>query len=243
MRWSDRAVREFLDWQRLTIYGSKITNKHRLDSDFLIILWKDHVSGGNITKYFLSELYTADTNDIIFDIRSEPYVLYGQGIKYQGYFDATNKNLVSAIGCGGINQWLGVLVHETCHMDQYLNDTESWCNYDGASIDDWIAGKNFLKRRIYETIDSTQELELDCEIRTVKKIKKFQLPIDIEEYTKKANAYIFFHQFLKESRHWPEPPRTLYNDKIWQAMPAYFLPRSEYLILPDEYRKLYKKHL
>ena len=49
---------------------------------------------------------------------------------------------------------------------------------------------------------TVQEMELDCERKSVEMIKKFDLPIDIEEYTSIANIYIFYYTYAKKNRCW-----------------------------------------
>lgn len=76
-----------------------------------------------------------------------------------------------------------LLVHESCHVDQFLEDKKKWREADHG----------------YE---ETVKWELDCEKRAVEKIKKYKLPIDIKIYSKKANyiiySYIYSIQTKKE---------------------------------------------
>lgn len=244
--WTAEKVKQFTDWQHSVIFGPEIKLKHRLNSKFLIFLWQDHQYGdGNICRFFLSELYRADSNNISLYIADTKYLVLSGDFKCQGYFDSAPR--VLACATGGISRrrnWLMTLVHETCHMDQFLEDRDLWETYEKiVNIDDWLSGKKFTKRSVDHAIDTTQMLELDCEIRATKKIKKFNLPINLDEYIQKANAYLFFHQYMKESRHWPVPPASPYGDKIWPRMPKRFLSsRDKYLLLSEEHRQLYKRY-
>ena len=48
--------------------------------------------------------------------------------RVMGFFSEDEKLL--KIACGGDRElWTGVYVHESCHMDQYLEKTSYWCMY------------------------------------------------------------------------------------------------------------------
>ena len=243
--WTAEKVKQFTEWQSTTVYGAKVKLKHQLSSKFLIFLWKDYQYGeGNVCRFFLSELYRADANDITLNITDTKNLVLSGDFKCQGYFDSVPGILACAAGSRKIHHWLMTLVHETCHMDQFLEDRTTWRQYEKTiAIDDWLSGKKFSNEAVERAINTTQMLELDCERRAVSKIKKFNLPIDLDEYIQKANAYVFFHQYMKESRQWPVPPASPYGDKIWPHMPKRFLLSNSYLTLPDTYRQLFKSHL
>lgn len=146
-------------------------------------------------------------------------------------------------------EWIKVLIHESCHIDQFLEQDFNWTNnfiYDckdnkiKESIDlleEWTDGRDFSKSIIKDLIDSCLNIELDCEIRAIKKIKKYNLDIDIENYIKQANSYIYFYRFLENYKTWfticPH-----YIKKIWTKMPSHF--DNDYSTVPEEYKKLFK---
>jgi hypothetical protein len=81
---------------------------------------------------------------------------------------------------------------------------------------------------------------LDNEKRTVKLIKKWKLPIDLNDYIKKANAYIQFYNWMRYSKRWSSPGNAPYSNKaIYEAMPPNF--RMNYKKMSDKYFKLYKE--
>jgi len=130
------------------------------------------------------------------------------GVKICGYFDPVERELAIAINQPEAN-WISTAVHESCHMDQWKENTTIWkaCqfnNFDASEmLDMWLAKRVELtskQRRAY--IRSTMELELDCEIRTVAKIRKFDLRVDEEEYTKGAIAYIWSYKVVENTRRW-----------------------------------------
>jgi len=108
-------------------------------------------------------------------------------------------------------------------------------------MDKWLNGKEikFIKNKI----DKIKYLELDCEKRAVKNIKKYNLPVNIETYIQKANSYILFYNYVKETRQWSKPgnaPYALKNKELWSLCPTKFMPDSYYEKIP---RKIYKKFI
>jgi hypothetical protein len=138
-----------------------------------------------------------------------------------GYFDPNTKTLAVA---AGRKDWLEVLVHESCHMDQFLDPNSIWHSGGVEAVDqyfDWMSGKDV--REFKEQVLLAGLLELDCESRTVTKIEQFNLPIDIKTYIKKANAYTQFYLYSISTRKWHEPSNKPYdNQAIVSACPDYF---------------------
>jgi hypothetical protein len=150
---------------------------------------------------------------------------------------ATNKPL---------EQWLPIFVHESCHKDQFIEKDPVWSakikkHFDANSIfDQWINHACELNpRQLSQIIRQIIALELDCEQRAVQKIQQYNLPIDINEYTQKANAYIWQHRVIQKTRSWGED--TVYESKeLWQQMPVDFC--DSYAKISNKMLKLYMKH-
>ena len=83
-------------------------------------------------------------------------------------------------------------------------------------------------------IDKVQRVELDCERRSVRKILDNDLPLDVELYTKKANAYVWFYRALPLTRRWFIAPYN--NPKLLEIMPAHF--DNDYRTLPDGFLQI-----
>lgn len=94
-----------------------------------------------------------------------------------------------------ISDWLLILVHESSHMDQWLEQDRSWSEAfcEGRKtvdfIDDWINGREGLPMSIEELVRRSRDVELDCERRSVAKIQAFSLPIDIADHILKTRAW------------------------------------------------------
>ena len=165
------------------------------------------------------------------------------GAQCSGYFDSNEPTTLAVATGRGIKFWITILVHEFCHMEQWHKDKEMWAKSDTSYlIDDWLSGKNFSKKKINELIDTARNLEMDCEKRAVKTIKKWNLPIDTEEYIQKSNAYILFYNYLKKVRKWTTANNSPYRSKkIYTHMSKKFL--KDYSELPIEVEKIFDKQL
>lgn len=129
-----------------------------------------------------------------------------------------------------IDKWLPVLLHEYSHMTQWIDELPLFTDryIDGFGINSlitlWINHRIELsKEQLNDYIQRIQNLELDCEKRTVNNIKLFGLPIKIDEYIQKANSYIFFYKIVRHSRCWYKIGKEPYNlRKVWRWMPKDF---------------------
>ena len=162
-----------------------------------------------------------------------------ENLPCSGYFD--EKSLVVATNKKNVREWLDVLVHESCHLDQFLEKSKLWVS-DGNSlliVEAWINKKNISERRKNKGFKNTIALELDCEKRTVAKIKKYNLNINKEEYIQKANSYLFSYLYSMIHRKWYPTPYE--NPRIWKRMPKNFLTINQYLDRNSKYLKYFVK--
>lgn len=161
-----------------------------------------------VVLFMETEKQKAISNGIAFIMSDTERVDYF-GRKVNGYFEAEmpmNDNfgpcMATAIG-KPLDQWLQTFAHETSHMDQYLEKSPVWMSTQEYSIcDKWLAGESFTQEEIQETIFKIILLEADCEKRTMEKIKKHNLPIILEVYAKRANAYLLFHHWMLDNKLW-----------------------------------------
>lgn len=134
--------------------------------------------------------------------------------------------------------WLMTLVHEYGHLTQWIDQCKEWTDtYDISNVDAWLNGEEVAD--IETALAKTRDLELDNEKRSVKIIKKWNLPIDVKTYTRKANAYVQFYNYLLLTRRWCDPENSpARNPKVWKKMPASF--RMNYEVLEEKYRKVFE---
>jgi len=167
-------------------------------------------------------------------------------IRCTGFFDENSSLLKCATNRPTI-LWLGVLVHEYSHFEQWQKGLKIWEDVIindkdvGTEISLWIKGKNLAQEKINDYIRRTRNLELDCERRTVKNIKKFKLPINIKDYIQGANAYIYFYNYVCLHRTWYKNTPPGETEEIVSTMPKNF--NNRYNVLPKKYEVLYNKFL
>lgn len=126
-------------------------------------------------------------------------------------------------------EWLSTAIHESCHLDQWVEKSKYYKKFAGCpySWSDWMDGKvELTSRKVSIAINVLQDMELDCEKRTVKKIVEYNLThiINTSEYIKKANDVLFTWTMVKKTRKWPDwrKVRGKYR-KLFVNQPDYFL--------------------
>ena len=151
-----------------------------------------------------------------------------------GYFCDTDKALV--VACGKpFKEWFKILVHEFCHMEQWKSD-ERWPKWSAAcgKTWDWLAGTGmYNKMQLLELLDDMVELEKDCEMRAVEKIRKWGLPMNISQYIREANVYLYSYYMLPDIKKFPT---GIYTDKeLVKLSPKVF--KKSYREVPSDIRK------
>jgi hypothetical protein len=59
------------------------------------------------------------------------------------------------------------------------------------------------KSQLAKALDKMVEMERDCEMRAVEKIKKWGLPVNLTRYVKKANVYLYSYHMLPILKRFP----------------------------------------
>lgn len=149
-------------------------------------------------------------------------------------------------------QFFETLLHESCHMDQWIENCSIWKrvmingdkNNVGERMNDWVFGKGTLKKsQVQKYLNSYIELELDCEKRTVDKIKQYRLPINYMEYIQRTNAYLLFNKAVVEKyvkyKGYKEQESPYLNVNLTKQMPTRFL--CNYLKVSKKLQKVFDK--
>lgn len=182
---------------------------------------------------------------IRFNLSKKRYVL-ADTVKCNGFFDSELMELAVA-GGQPFEKMLKILTHEYGHMTQWIDDCKAWRNSKVGDSDSekivtlWMDREvEFSAEQKYKHIAHSRGVELDCEKRTVKLIKKFELPLDARQYIKNANAYVYFWTYVGHCRKWYTIGREPYNTKaIVDAMPEHF--NNNYDKIPSRIQKLFAK--
>lgn len=149
-----------------------------------------------------------------------------EGKRTNGYFGCG----VLAVATGKpINEWIETFIHEASHMDQYIEDSKYWkavTDEHYILLEEFLAGSTDISPELIAAVNNIVELEADCERRTYKKIQEHNLPIALDDYARRCNAYLFFYKVLLLERKWyVTAPYEI--KKIFQQMPTTIgVPRS-----------------
>lgn len=161
-----------------------------------------------------------------------------------GYFSESDNEIFM---CMNNPQIMYVLVHEFCHLDQYLTECKVFKDLNKKGKDlyelhgDHIEGKKIPESLIKEALKAARDLELDCEKRSAKQILKYHLPIKVEDYVQSANAYVFLHNAMSITQRTIIPLKSPSNlPHIYKKLPKFFL--KDYSVMPEEYFKDVKKY-
>jgi len=201
----------------------------------------------NVKKLIQDTERLAAKHQVNMNISNARIVTLRDGTNVNGYFDANGARREFGVATGQSEEkWVPILIHESCHMDQWidsLNDKNSiWSKsiVDSYNSEElialWMNGRIELNDvQLAKYISSTRNVELDCEIRTVEKIKQYGIDIDTITYTQKANAYVWFYTMIQRSRKWYDIEKEPYNlEHIWSMMPTHFMTNDEYSTMPDK---------
>lgn len=198
-------------------------------------------------KVFIEDLkiYTKE-NNIKLILSPEKGVQFSEGgILCNGYFDDITSTLACALG-KDVSQWLVILLHESCHMDQWVEKVPEWTENVGMdNIEKWLNGDDSVNmNNIDNEIRTSIIVEVDCEKRTIEKIKKYGLDsiINIDEYIQKSNAYVLFYLWMRKNRKWYTIGKEPYNiPDVVSVMPKTF--DIDYTILDPKIEKTYDTYL
>lgn len=198
-----------------------------------------------------------DLNRVILKTSKSSTINYPvSGFNCTGYFIALPNLQHPMMGFAldiDVNDLIPIILHEWSHMDQWIENAKVWTNnihkigddYKESVdiIDEWINGSEISD--IDKHIQISLEVELDCEMRTIKKLYEFnledKLKFSIDEYIQKANSYIYLYHYVKQTRSWNKTGKAPYLiDNVWKKFPTNF--DGDYSILKSEYADLYKKY-
>lgn len=193
------------------------------------------------------EIMASNAHDISVNIQRKRQVRM-DNVMVSGYFCSHTDRLFVA---GLSRDWLPIMVHETCHRDQYTEQIKIWNDtitlnaeeHDPLTLmHEWLEHKRELgSRKLKEVLLGALALELDCEKRSAEKIDRFYLPINLKEYIQKANAYVYFYLALQHTRRWyPKGHAPFSLPEVWTKMPANF--DNDYTKIPKRIKDLILQH-
>ena len=159
-----------------------------------------------------------------------------------GYFSEFNMELAFSTYDSDISKWMGLIIHESCHMDQFLNDKSLWnkCSYGLTNFFLWLDHEiELTDYQMKKNRDLVIALELDCEKRAIAKMKKYKLPMDIKKYKQKSNTYFYGIMYCGIKRQWFNRVYSKYE--IWSKAPDRF--QRQYTSIPPVMFQAFEKHI
>lgn len=199
----------------------------------------------NIDKFIRDLQKHCEKYDITFLMSSLDYVQGGDN-KSNGFFNEETKEMAISIG-KPMEKWLDILVHESCHFDQWVQNCKVWrdmiAEKPNACIQlfEWLQDERKLSpEKAIKIASVMRDLELDNERRTIEKIKKYKLPINVKEYAQKAGAYIIFYNYIGKYKKWYKIGKEPYNNKKLRCLMPTNL-RGKYDVLTPKLEKLFKE--
>ena len=173
----------------------------------------------------------------------------GETSPVAGFFCAEERRLCVATR-RSFCSWFPIFVHESCHMQQYLENCESWSNLDIGIVNtdacgllfDWLEHRIELHANdVAAYCRAVQMLELDCEKRSVRNILDWQLTVDLDEYVRGANAYVMFYNYVRKHRKWTKE-KSVYDPILACNFEPKFYADHEYHNMPHWYEDAVTKH-
>ena len=155
------------------------------------------------------------------------------GFRVDGYFSESSREIRVARGCP---QWLGTLAHEYAHFRQWVERDKSYMRSGEAlkMIDSWFGGTDYAERDLSRAFRIVRTMERDAERRSVEMITRYNLPVNLDLYIKRANCYIYAHFIMERHRKfWAFKQDPFYSRKVLAIMPTDFRKRSHQTIPAD----------
>lgn len=170
---------------------------------------------------------------------------YAKGEPFSsGYFDQPDEkqNIKYPLLVVGIDkeesQWIEVLLHEYNHFLQWKNQTPAWKEYI-----DLYKDYNEGDEESFEQLETTVNMESECESNTIKLAKELNYDINPSRYIQKVNAYLVFYQIYAEKKEWYKSAPFEDND-ILKLMPSdKIIKKPMRYEINSELYSYYLKHL
>lgn len=163
--------------------------------------------------------------------------------KYGGWFNSarSEKEFVVAMkrDCA-----FEIFVHEYSHYLQWKHNTDFF-NKKAHGCDvlfSWLDGTDFTDKQITKAIHNAIELEWDCERIAISLIKKHKLEIDIDNYIRGANCYLFFYHSVHKTRSWTSKGKSPYSTASRKLASTKLHDLPHYLCKDNYNEKLCRKH-
>lgn len=171
--------------------------------------------------------------------------LYIGNSKVDGYYCEDEKEI--AIHVNNDVEWISTLAHEYNHFIQKITNSKKWLDLNdstGEAYDkwwDWLEREIELDdKELNSIVTKIQDVEHECEVMTIETIKKYNLPVNLDEYILSSNSYIMFFQYAKKYRLWYSDTGSPRNEEVYLRLSKTKMVDS-YSHLPLEWEPYFRK--
>ena len=146
-----------------------------------------------------------------------------------------------------------VLYHESQHMEQWHEKAKVWRDMKLTPLIDtedmvffWVNKRiELTPAQLKEYVQRSINLELDCEKRTAKLVRRLRrvgkTEVDVGDYIQKANSYVMFWHMVAKTRQWYEIGKRPYElPEVYGEFPTTL--SMNYERLPKKYERLFEEH-
>jgi hypothetical protein len=144
---------------------------------------------------------------------------------YCGWVDFEKKEFVCAI------KNFNVFIHEYCHFLQWKENKNCINQELYEVLFNWINGNEYDSDLLNKSFYHIIEIERDCELKSINLISKYNLNVDVKQYIKQANSYLFSYYLNKKYRKNPKTP--IYLTNVINYMPETILDINDYINGPS----------
>lgn len=137
--------------------------------------------------------------------------------------------------------YIPTFLHEYCHFLQWKNKSTYFIQgiKSTEKYYKWLNGEH--EQVDIEDLRNIQRMELDCDRRAIKSIKKYNLDIDLQQYILESNSYIISHNYVHEKRkYFSSFPYA--KDCIKCLVPNKHLKMTQLGMSIPEHRKLFLEY-
>lgn len=196
----------------------------------------------NYKEFFCSVLIELINNNV--NVKFINKIQRNEEIEIAGSFSGNRKELILRIDKPQ-KRWILNFAHEYNHFIQWKEKHPDFIkseSYSFPNIDEWLAySVEYTKKELKHLQCVIQNVELDCEKRTVETFKKWNMPVDLNYYIKSANSYIMFYDICFRYRQWYQTAPYLFPE-IYEKLPNKWLDKNQYYKTPKWFEKLVLKY-
>ena len=183
----------------------------------------------NFKTFFNWSLEYAEKHNKIIDIRNVKAIKDGKN-RYSGWCDGDKIVIASKNPL-----FEDTFVHEFAHLTQAIEEEPTWTNVNDRLWSD--LKNNTVTIKTWDSVKSLIAIEHDCESRTLKFIKRFNIT-DPGLYAQRANTYLYFYQLVFITGKW-QSSTGIYKDEIVSIMPKKILPLKTFDLIDMNVVTLY----